>query len=158
MKKTILLLIAILCSMLLQAQRFEDFFEDKTLRIDYNFAGNAHQQEIAVDQLNVSPHWYGKRQRLAELPLVVAVPDENTGDVIGELNKRRGRVMGMTPSETEKGMTEVTAEVPIAEMSDFTLTLRQMTQGQGSFTLETARYDQLPANLVTAVIAASKTE
>ena len=90
--------------------------------------------------------------------LVVAVPDENTGDVIGELNKRRGRVMGMTPSETEKGMTEVTAEVPIAEMSDFTLTLRQMTQGQGSFTLETARYDQLPANLVTAVIAASKTE
>ena len=90
--------------------------------------------------------------------LVVSVPDENTGDVIGELNKRRGRVMGMTPSETEKGMTEVTAEVPIAEMSDFTLTLRQMTQGQGSFTLETARYDQLPANLVTAVIAASKTE
>ena len=90
--------------------------------------------------------------------LVVSVPDENTGDVIGELNKRRGRVMGMVPSETEKGMTDVTAEVPIAEMSDFTLTLRQMTQGQGSFTLETARYDQLPANLVTAVIAASKTE
>ncbi len=90
--------------------------------------------------------------------LEVAVPDENTGDVIGELNKRRGRVMGMVPSETEKGMTVVTAEVPIAEMSDFTLTLRQMTQGQGSFTLETARYDQLPANLVTAVIAASKTE
>ncbi len=90
--------------------------------------------------------------------LEVTVPDENTGDVIGELNKRRGRVMGMVPSETEKGMTVVTAEVPIAEMSDFTLTLRQMTQGQGSFTLETARYDQLPANLVTAVIAASKTE
>ncbi|MCR5122337.1 MAG: elongation factor G [Ruminococcus sp.] len=90
--------------------------------------------------------------------LEVTVPDDNTGDVIGELNKRRGRVMGMVPSETEKGMTVVTAEVPIAEMSDFTLTLRQMTQGQGSFTLETARYDQLPANLVTAVIAASKTE
>ena len=90
--------------------------------------------------------------------LVVSVPDENTGDVIGELNKRRGRVMGMIPSETEKGMTEVTAEVPVAEMSDFTLTLRQMTQGQGSFTLDVARYDQLPANLVTAVIAAAKTE
>lgn len=86
MKKTILLLIAILCSMLLQAQRFEDFFEDKTLRIDYNFAGNAHQQEIAVDQLNVSPHWYGKRQRLAELPLEgngqITVRSHKTGQVI----------------------------------------------------------------------------
>lgn len=86
MKKTILLFMAILCSMLLQAQRFEDFFEDKTLRIDYNFAGNAHQQEIAVDQLNVSPHWYGKRQRLAELPLEgngqITVRSHKTGQII----------------------------------------------------------------------------
>ena len=86
MKKTILLFMAILCSMLLQAQRFEDFFEDKTLRIDYNFAGNAHQQEIAVDQLNVSPHWYGKRQRLAELALEgngqITVRSHKTGQVI----------------------------------------------------------------------------
>lgn len=86
MKKTILLFVAILCSMLLQAQRFEDFFEDKTLRIDYNFAGNARQQEIAVDQLNVSPHWYGKRQRLAELPLEgngqITVRSHKTGQVI----------------------------------------------------------------------------
>lgn len=86
MKKTILLFMAILCSMLLQAQRFEDFYEDKTLRIDYNFAGNAHQQEIAVDQLNVSPHWYGKRQRLAELPLEgngqITVRSHKTGQVI----------------------------------------------------------------------------
>ncbi|MBQ2344827.1 MAG: peptidase M64 [Prevotella sp.] len=86
MKKTILLFMAILCSMLLQAQRFEDFFEDKTLRIDYNFAGNAHQQEIAVDQLNVSPHWYGKRQRLAELPLEgngqITVCSHKTGQII----------------------------------------------------------------------------
>ena len=81
MKKTILLFMAILCSMLLQAQRFEDFFEDKTLRIDYNFAGNAHQQEIAVDQLNVSPHWFGKRQRLAELPL------EGNGQITGRSHK-----------------------------------------------------------------------
>jgi len=90
--------------------------------------------------------------------LTVTVPDDKTGDIIGEINKRRGRVMGMIPSETEKGMTDVTAEVPISEMNDFTLTLRQMTQGQGSFDLEVARYDQLPANLVTAVIAASKSE
>lgn len=84
--------------------------------------------------------------------LTVTVPDDKTGDIIGELNKRRGRVMGMFPSE-EQGMTDVTAEVPIAEMSGFTLTLRQMTQGQGTFTLEPARYDQLPAHLTSQVIA-----
>ena len=77
---------ATLCCMILQAQRFEDYFEDKTLRIDYIFAGNAQQQEIAVDQLNVSPHWYGKRQRLAELPLEgngqITVRSHKTGQVI----------------------------------------------------------------------------
>ncbi len=87
--------------------------------------------------------------------LSVLVPDENTGDIIGELNKRRGRVMGMTPSD-KKGLTEVSAEVPMAEMADFTMTLRQMTQGQGSFTLTQARYDQLPGNLVAEVIAKNK--
>ena len=85
--------------------------------------------------------------------LNVIVPDENTGDIIGELNKRRGRVLGMNPSESEKGMTEVIAEVPISEMSDFTMLLRQMTQGRGSFTLEQERYEQLPAHLVASVIA-----
>ena len=85
--------------------------------------------------------------------LNVAVPDENTGDIIGELNKRRGRVLGMNPSESEKGMTEVIAEVPISEMSDFTMLLRQMTQGRGSFTLKQERYEQLPAHLVANVIA-----
>ena len=77
---------ASLCCMIMQAQRFEDYFEDKTLRIDYIFAGNAQQQEIAVDQLNVSPHWYGKRQRLAELPLEgngqITVRSHKTGQVI----------------------------------------------------------------------------
>ena len=58
----------------------------------------------------------------------------------------------MTPAN-KKGMTEVTADVPIAEMSDFTMTLRQMTQGRGFFTLEQSRYDQLPSNLVADVIA-----
>ncbi|MGN0634539.1 MAG: elongation factor G [Oscillospiraceae bacterium] len=89
--------------------------------------------------------------------LTVTVPDENTGDIIGELNKRRGRVMGMIPSE-EKGMTDVTAEVPIAEMSDFTLTLRMMTQGRGVFELVQDRFEPLPTHLTTKVIAFAKTE
>ena len=84
--------------------------------------------------------------------LSVTVPDENTGDMMGELNKRRGRVLGMNPAE-KKGLTEITAEVPMAEMADFTMLLRQMTQGQGWFTFEKARYEPLPSNLVADVIA-----
>lgn len=87
--------------------------------------------------------------------LVVTVPDENTGDMIGELNKRRGRVLGMTPAE-KQGLTEITAEVPMSEMADFTMLLRQMTQGRGLFTLEILRYDQLPSNLVAEVIAKNR--
>ena len=87
--------------------------------------------------------------------LTVIVPDENTGDIIGELNKRRGRVLGMNPSG-KKGLTEVTAEVPEAEMADFTMILRQMTQGRGSFSMKRERYDQLPGNLVASVIANNK--
>lgn len=85
--------------------------------------------------------------------LNVLVPDENTGDVMGELNKRRGRVSGMEPAET--GMTAITAEVPMREMHDFTMYLRQTTRGMGSFTFDFMRYEQLPSNLLTEVIAAS---
>ncbi len=87
--------------------------------------------------------------------LNVTVPDENTGDMIGELNKRRGRVLGMTPAE-KTGLTEITAEVPMSEMADFTMLLRQMTQGRGSFVLEVLRYDQLPNHLVAEVIAKNR--
>ena len=89
--------------------------------------------------------------------LSVIVPDENTGDIIGELNKRRGRVLGMNPS-SKKGLTEVVAEVPEAEMVDFTMILRQMTQGRGTFSMKRERYDQLPGNLVATVIANNKIE
>lgn len=84
--------------------------------------------------------------------LSVLVPDDNTGDMMGELNKRRGRVLGMNPAD-KKGLTEIVAEVPESEMSDFTMTLRQMTQGRGNYTLEFARYEQLPSHLVSDVIA-----
>ena len=72
--------------------------------------------------------------------LDVAVPDENTGDMMGELNKRRGRVLGMQPSK-KAGMTDILAEVPMREMNDFALLLRQMTQGSGWFTLKPLRYE-----------------
>lgn len=83
--------------------------------------------------------------------LNVTVPDANTGDVMGELNKRRGRVSGMEP--TSDGLTSVSAEVPMREMHDFIMYLRQTTRGMGSFIFDFLRYDPLPANLVTEVIA-----
>ncbi len=84
--------------------------------------------------------------------LTVTAPDENTGDIMGELNKRRGRVLGMEPAA--KGETAITAEVPAREMHDFAMYLRQVTRGMGSFTMEFLRYEQLPANLLSEVIAA----
>ncbi|MBE6836394.1 MAG: elongation factor G [Ruminococcus sp.] len=84
--------------------------------------------------------------------LNVIVPDDNTGDIMGELNKKRGRVLGMNPAN-KAGLTEVVAEVPMAEMQDFALVLRQMTQGRGEFTFERVRYEQLPPQLVGDVIA-----
>ncbi len=68
------------------AQNFDDYFVDKTLRIDYTFAGNDKQQMIAVDELNSIPRWYGKRQRLGELPMEgngqITVRDHRSGKVI----------------------------------------------------------------------------
>lgn len=83
--------------------------------------------------------------------LTALIPNDNTGDVMGDLNKRRGRVLGMNPAE-EKGMTEIVAEVPEREMQTFTMQLRQITRGRGSFEFEFVRYEQLPANLVSDVI------
>ena len=83
--------------------------------------------------------------------LNVTAPDENTGDVMGELNKRRGRVLGMEP--VAPGMTLIQAEVPMREMQDFALYLRQSTRGMGEFSFTFLRYEQLPANLLSTVIA-----
>lgn len=88
--------------------------------------------------------------------LTVRVTDDKTGDVMGELNKRRGRMLGMNP--VGEGMTEIVADVPMREMHDFATYLRQATRGMGDFTFEFVRYEQLPANLVTEVIAALSSE
>ncbi len=89
--------------------------------------------------------------------LSATVPDDHMGDVMGEVNKRRGRVTGMNPAG-EKGMQIVEAEVPVAEMDDFATFIRQCTQGRGSFTFEFVRYEDAPANVAAKVIEASKEE
>jgi elongation factor G len=83
--------------------------------------------------------------------LLVIASDDNTGDIMGDLNKRRGRVLGM--NAVKAGYTEIEAEVPMREMQSFTMTLRQITRGRGSFTLDYLRYEQLPGNLESEVIA-----
>ncbi len=82
------------------------------------------------------------------------VPDANTGDVMGEMNKRRGRVLGMNPAE--EGMTCIEAEVPISEMHDFTTFIRSLTRGRGNFELDFLRYEGLPQQFEAEVIAKAK--
>ncbi len=86
--------------------------------------------------------------------LKVNVPDDNMGDIIGDINKRRGRVLGMNPADDH--LQEIVAEVPMAEMADFSTILRSITQGRGSFSLDFERYEEVPANIVQKIIAEAK--
>jgi len=79
----------------------------------------------------------------------IYVPESYTGDIIGDLNKRRGRVMGM---DTAQGKQRIVAEIPKAEMYKYGVDLRSMTQGRGNFTMEFIRYEEVPTNLVLQVV------
>ncbi len=86
--------------------------------------------------------------------LKVFIPDSYMGDIIGDLNKRRGRVMGMNPGED--GQQIVEAEVPMAEMHSYAIDLRSMTQGRGTFTFKFERYEESPPNVQQKVIEETK--
>ncbi|MBE6750398.1 MAG: elongation factor G [Ruminococcaceae bacterium] len=86
--------------------------------------------------------------------LKVLVPDEMLGDVIGDINKRRGRIIGMNPAENK--MQEIIGEVPMAEMSDFATAMRSITQGTATFTLEHARYEEVPQMIAQKIIDENK--
>ncbi len=88
--------------------------------------------------------------------LAVTIPDSYMGDVIGDLNKRRGRVMGMNPDN--KGNTVVEAEVPMAEMASYAIDLRAMTQARGSFTLTFERYEEVPKANQAKIIEDAKND
>ncbi len=83
------------------------------------------------------------------------MPDDNLGDIMGDITKRRGRVLGMGPAE-EPRMQLLEAEVPMAEMGDFATVLRSVTAGRGYFSLEFARYEDAPANVAQKVIEDAK--
>lgn len=90
--------------------------------------------------------------------LKVTVPDSLVGDVIGDLNKRRGRVLGMNPHEKKSGYTIVEADAPKAEMMDYVIALRAMSQGRGSFDFTVDRYEEVPGAVAQKIIAEAKVE
>ncbi|MBQ8586507.1 MAG: elongation factor G [Oscillospiraceae bacterium] len=88
--------------------------------------------------------------------LKVYVPDANMGDIIGDLNKRRGRVMGMNPDPSNRGWQIVEAEVPVGEMVTYAIDLRAMTQGRGSYSLKFIRYEEVPQMNQAKIIEEAK--
>lgn len=88
--------------------------------------------------------------------LEITVPDDYMGDIMGDLNKRRGRILGMEPS-ADGGQT-VFAEAPEAELATYSSELRSMTQARGEFTVEFERYEEVPAMIAEKIIEESKEE
>ncbi len=87
--------------------------------------------------------------------LKVYIPENIMGDIIGDINKRRGQIMGMGESSHE-GLSMVEAEVPVSEMNKYATDLRSMSQGRGTFTFEFTKYAQAPANIAEAIIQNAK--
>jgi elongation factor G len=85
----------------------------------------------------------------------VTVPDHYMGDIMGDMNSRRGRILGMEP---QGGVQVIKANVPMSEMLKYAIDLRSMTQGRGSFTMKFDRYEEVPAHIAEQVIAAAKAE
>lgn len=90
------------------------------------------------------------------MKVVVNIPEEYMGDVMGDINKKRGRILGMDPQED--GSQQIVAEAPYAELFEYAIDLRSMTQGRGSFTMDFMRYEEVPAMYVDKIIEASKKE
>jgi elongation factor G len=87
--------------------------------------------------------------------LTVSVPEDVVGDVVGDLNSRRGRPLGM---EAKGSVTEIKAEVPMSEVLDYARDLRQITGGRGDYTMEFARHEEIPAHLAQKVISEARSE
>ena len=89
------------------------------------------------------------------MQVAVTVPDEFTGDIIGDLNGKRARVQGMNPAG---GYTTVEAQVPQGEMLRYATELRSMTQGRGIFTMKFSHYEEVPAHAAQKIVEDRKKE
>lgn len=87
--------------------------------------------------------------------LKCTIPTSYSGDIMGDVSKRRGRIMGMSES-TRKGYTVIEAEIPSAEMTVYAVQLRAMTQGRGTYTFDFVRYEEAPAEVAQKIIAEAK--
>jgi elongation factor G len=88
------------------------------------------------------------------MTVTITVPESNMGDVMSDINTKRGRVLGMAP--VGDGMQQITANVPQAELLHYATDLRSITQGRGSFTMEFNQYEEVPANIQQDIIAQYK--
>jgi elongation factor G len=89
------------------------------------------------------------------MEMTVSMPKECVGDVIGDLNSRRGKVMGM---DSKEKMEEVNVQVPMAEILEYSPDLTSITGGRGSFTAKFSHYQEVPSHLADKIIEASKEE
>ena len=89
------------------------------------------------------------------MDLEVRVPEDHTGDIVSDLNGRRGRILGMEPSGR---MTTIKAEVPLIEVQSYALDLKSLTQARATFQMKFRKYQQVPANLQEKIIAQAKAE
>jgi len=85
--------------------------------------------------------------------VVVHIPEDRQGDIMGDMNKRRGRIIGI---DTDEDGSAVSCEVPTSEMATYATDLKSMTQGRGWYTIEHARYEQAPADVEIKVIQAHR--
>jgi len=85
--------------------------------------------------------------------LVVTIPDDYMGDIIGDINRRRGRILGMNPMD---GLQQVEAEVPLSEVFKYATDLRSMSHARGEFKMTFERYEEMPGNLAEKVIEQAK--
>jgi elongation factor G len=88
------------------------------------------------------------------MTVTITVPESNMGDVMSDINTKRGRVLGMAP--VGEGMQQITANVPQAELLHYATDLRSITQGRGSFKMEFYQYEEVPANVQQEIIAQHK--
>jgi elongation factor G len=89
------------------------------------------------------------------MKIEVLVPEENMGDVIGDLNSRRGKILGMEP---QNGYQKIQALVPLAELFRYSVDLRSITQGRGSFTMKFDHYEEVPPQIAEAIIEKARKE
>ncbi|MFR5889534.1 MAG: hypothetical protein ACLUFM_00765 [Lachnospiraceae bacterium] len=129
----------------LAADLYDGSYHPVDWEISFKLAARfAYKEGLPADPILLEP--VGK--------LNVTVPDALVGDVIGDLNKRRGRVLGMNPAEGKSGFTVVEADVPKSEMTDYVIALRAMSQGRAHFTFKVERYEEVPGNIAQKIIAA----